>query len=113
MSKGRIFEHRFFKTGEHRHKIDYSRVGGRPEINCKLLKRMVGERGFEPPTPWSRTRRSTKLPRAPSVLRRSRFLILLLTLFFHSIFLRVSVPPCLRGEYWVLLVSLTPKTGPV
>jgi hypothetical protein len=22
---------------------------------CKLLKIMVGERGFEPPTPWSRT----------------------------------------------------------
>src|SRR5882762_2356564 len=23
--------------------------------NCKLLKGLVGERGFEPPTPWSRT----------------------------------------------------------
>jgi hypothetical protein len=29
---------------------------GRNSITqCKLLKRMVGERGFEPPTPWSRT----------------------------------------------------------
>src|SRR5262249_1821735 len=26
--------------------------------NCKLLKRLVGERGFEPPTPWSRKRDS-------------------------------------------------------
>jgi len=24
-------------------------------FQCKLLKRMVGERGFESPTPWSRT----------------------------------------------------------
>ena len=24
-------------------------------IQCKLLILMVGERGFEPPTPWSRT----------------------------------------------------------
>jgi hypothetical protein len=23
---------------------------------CKVLKILVGERGFEPPTPWSRTR---------------------------------------------------------
>src|SRR5262249_14868464 len=28
--------------------------GGGPEINCKSLKILVGERGFEPPTPWSR-----------------------------------------------------------
>jgi len=26
------------------------------KLVCKLLKRLVGERGFEPPTPWSRTR---------------------------------------------------------
>src|SRR5215831_13498421 len=49
----------------HRHKIDYSGVGGRPEISCNLLKRMVGERGFEPPTPWSRTRCSTRLSHSP------------------------------------------------
>src|SRR5215472_6497896 len=33
---------------------------------------------------------------------RPRFLILLLTLLFHPIFLRVSVPPCLRGEHCLL-----------
>ena len=28
---------------------------------------MVGERGFEPPTPWSRTRCSTRLSHSPMV----------------------------------------------
>ena len=32
-----------------------------------LLKTMVGERGFEPPTPWSRTRCSTRLSHSPTV----------------------------------------------
>jgi hypothetical protein len=27
---------------------------------------MVGERGFEPPTPWSRTRCSTRLSHSPN-----------------------------------------------
>jgi len=31
-------------------------VDGKPEVTFKCLKRLVGERGFEPPTPWSRTR---------------------------------------------------------
>src|SRR5580658_3951510 len=30
---------------------------------------MVGERGFEPPTPWSRTRCSTRLSHSPTVTR--------------------------------------------
>jgi hypothetical protein len=30
------------------------------------LKRLVGERGFEPPTPWSRTRCSTRLSHSPT-----------------------------------------------
>jgi hypothetical protein len=34
--------------------------------NCKLLKGLVGERGFEPPTPWSRTRCSTRLSHSPT-----------------------------------------------
>src|ERR1700733_7148102 len=38
------------------------RVGWR-----KLLKEMVGARGFEPPASWSRTRRSTKLSHAPNL----------------------------------------------
>ncbi len=29
---------------------------------------MVGERGFEPPTPWSRTRCSTRLSHSPNIL---------------------------------------------
>ena len=31
---------------------------------------MVGERGFEPPTPWSRTRCSTRLSHSPTVEKR-------------------------------------------
>src|SRR5579862_8644677 len=31
-----------------------------------LLNRLVGERGFEPPTPWSRTRCSTRLSHSPT-----------------------------------------------
>jgi len=30
-------------------------VDGKPEVHFKYLKKLVGERGFEPPTPWSRT----------------------------------------------------------
>ena len=30
---------------------------------------LVGARGFEPPTPWSRTRCATRLRYAPNVLR--------------------------------------------
>jgi homocysteine S-methyltransferase len=33
---------------------------------------MVGERGFEPPTPWSRTRCSTRLSHSPIVVEGSR-----------------------------------------
>src|ERR1700730_4985208 len=32
-------------------------------------KQLVGERGFEPPTPWSRTRCSTRLSHSPTALR--------------------------------------------
>jgi hypothetical protein len=34
---------------------------------CKLLKELVGASGFEPPTSWSRTRRSTRLSHAPKI----------------------------------------------
>jgi hypothetical protein len=36
-----------------------------------LLDLMVGERGFEPPTPWSRTRCSTRLSHSPNMGCRS------------------------------------------
>ena len=38
------------------YKIVYSDVTEKPEMQFISLKRLVGERGFEPPTPWSRTR---------------------------------------------------------
>ena len=50
-------------------------TGTRPKLENALIKeskavsisnlRMVGERGFEPPTPWSRTRCSTRLSHSP------------------------------------------------
>ncbi len=46
-------------------------VDGKPEVAFMCLKRMVGERGFEPPTPWSRTRCSTRLSHSPTYERRS------------------------------------------
>ena len=55
--------------GLHRYEIVYSGVDEKPEGTDKLLKRMVGERGFEPPTPWSRTRCSTRLSHSPTGLR--------------------------------------------
>ena len=32
---------------------------GSGPLNCELLMLLVGERGFEPPTPWSRTERKS------------------------------------------------------
>jgi len=34
----------------------HSDVAEKPGVRGNSLKRMVGARGFEPPTPWSRTR---------------------------------------------------------
>src|SRR6266851_7074484 len=48
------------------YKIVYSGVRVKPEMQFILLKRLVGERGFEPPTPWSRTRCSTRLSHSPT-----------------------------------------------
>ncbi len=33
--------------------FDTLHVDGKSEVQFKCLKRLVGERGFEPPTPWS------------------------------------------------------------
>ena len=41
-------------------------LDGKPEAHFMCLKRLVGERGFEPPTPWSRTRCSTRLSHSPT-----------------------------------------------
>jgi hypothetical protein len=48
------------------YKIDHRAVDGNPEVRFKCLKELVGARGFEPPTPWSRTRCSTRLSHAPT-----------------------------------------------
>jgi hypothetical protein len=48
------------------YKIIYSAVDRKPGVRGNSLKRMVGARGFEPPTPWSRTRCATRLRYAPT-----------------------------------------------
>jgi hypothetical protein len=40
--------------------------------NMRGLRVLVGERGFEPPTPWSRTRCSTRLSHSPTEARFNR-----------------------------------------
>jgi hypothetical protein len=47
-------------------KFDHSAADRNPEVVYKYLKELVGARGFEPPTPWSRTRCSTRLSHAPT-----------------------------------------------
>ena len=59
------------------YKIVYSDVTEKPETQFKYLKRLVGERGFEPPTPWSRTRCSTRLSHSPTEV--SPFILLHVT----------------------------------
>ncbi len=49
------------------YKIVFIDVDGKPEVLLMCLKRLVGERGFEPPTPWSRTRCSTRLSHSPTL----------------------------------------------
>src|SRR5437867_10907547 len=41
------------------------------ETGCIFLNELIGARGFEPPTPWSRTRCSTRLSHAPMTNRNS------------------------------------------
>ena len=53
------------------YKIVYIAIFGDPGNRFKLLILLVGERGFEPPTPWSRTRCSTRLSHSPNLGCRS------------------------------------------
>src|SRR6266704_5909617 len=60
---------------------------------------MVGERGFEPPTPWSRTRCSTRLSHAPT---RS------------AVFGRVLLfPPCIASDQRDEAALAVPPTFPL
>ena len=55
-----------FLEGSYSYNFDYMRDFSDFWKGCKLLKILVGERGFEPPTPWSRTRCSTRLSHSPT-----------------------------------------------
>src|ERR1700733_2409553 len=55
--------------GQLRHKLRHNTAFSKKRPRCKLRERLVGERGFEPPTPWSRTRCSTRLSHSPTALR--------------------------------------------
>src|SRR5216683_8108424 len=66
---------------------------------------MVGERGFEPPTPWSRTRCSTRLSHSPNLRLEGRLRTgrLLVDAFVNARELQQSVseerPPTPRKPY--------------
>jgi hypothetical protein len=47
------------------YKIVYSAVDKTPDGRDKLLKIMVGAKGFEPSTSWSRTRRASQAALRP------------------------------------------------
>ncbi len=55
-------------VGFHRYKIVYIGVSDCFKSASILLIILVGERGFEPPTPWSRTRCSTRLSHSPNMV---------------------------------------------
>src|SRR5580704_3632887 len=81
-------------------------VDGKPEVLLKCLKRLVGERGFEPPTPWSRTRCSTRLSHSPTT-RAAIIYIISRTLSFsigNKIIASLLFPACL-GNFRVTLVA--------
>ena len=48
------------------YKFDYRRFFSGSRNGCNSLKKLVGETGFEPATPWSRTRCSTRLSHSPT-----------------------------------------------
>src|ERR1700683_5192397 len=68
---------RKFQKNSTVYNFDTTDVDGKPEVHFKCLKRLVGERGFEPPTPWSRTRCSTRLSHSPTEV--SPFILLHVT----------------------------------
>src|ERR1700722_12788030 len=60
---------------------------------------MVGERGFEPPTPWSRTRCSTRLSHSPTMeaagrrkSTRGAYFLVGRKIIAPQVALRISVP---------------------
>jgi hypothetical protein len=79
---GRGGSHHRPSAGEH-HQLARQLLSPKPqdkvkiELGCSFnlvferakFGRMVGARGFEPPTPWSRTRCATRLRYAPNILR--------------------------------------------
>src|SRR5579864_6523124 len=50
-----------------RKSLSYIQKALRHDLRKGQNERMVGERGFEPPTPWSRTRCSTRLSHSPTI----------------------------------------------
>jgi hypothetical protein len=70
------------------YKIDYSDVDGKTEVQFKYLTIMVGERGFEPPTPWSRNAK-LKIPNASFGVAYG-----LISRFFLSLSCTEVVPIC-------------------
>src|SRR5262249_13233090 len=62
-SRGATFPRGFLQSTWAKAKWSTLQVGS-------LLKKLVGERGFEPPTPWARTRCSTRLSHSPNTEKK-------------------------------------------
>ena len=64
------------------------------DVKLLSIKVLVGERGFEPPTPWSRTRCSTRLSHSPNLQLEGRLRTerLLADAFVSARELQQSVP---------------------
>src|SRR5437763_7989539 len=77
---------------------------------CYLLKmiqvRLVGERGFQPPTPWSRTRCSTRLSHSPTKGRRIAAEKCAIQSFQYSS--KLGVPESLRDPFITIDICCSP-----
>src|SRR5256885_5940297 len=85
-------------------------------VICELTSdglELVGERGFEPPTPWSRTRCSTRLSHSPTLpLRHAGRMATETTSKLYISYLRV-LRMMMRYAGGIGLASKTQQSSPV
>ena len=66
--KGQVAQNATFELHRRRRKCNANiQIPIRHDLQKRQNGKMVGARGFEPPTPWSRTRCATRLRYAPNV----------------------------------------------
>src|ERR1700734_1526722 len=79
----------------------------------EVLKLMVGERGFEPPTPWSRTRCSTRLSHSPTLCASAKKFWRLYRTAAHSCDYNIAFEADDGRQFPPLSPALCSKTFPV